>query len=108
MEDRRKLTLSVPIDVWEFLNDPSVCSQRGKGDYLAELVRKEIKRRKRRLEKAYRKEQRDEAEKTSDPSAVGKLDVSLLCEMEKKSIRYGTDGRNENLQQPQVWWRLSK
>uniref|UniRef100_I5AXM9 Uncharacterized protein n=1 Tax=Eubacterium cellulosolvens (strain ATCC 43171 / JCM 9499 / 6) TaxID=633697 RepID=I5AXM9_EUBC6 len=62
MEERKKLTLSVPIDVWEFLNDPSVCSQRGKGDYLAELVRKEIKRRKRRLEKAYRKEQRDEAE----------------------------------------------
>nr|WP_027871414.1 hypothetical protein [[Eubacterium] cellulosolvens] len=108
MEDRRKLTLSVPIDVWEFLNDPSVCSQRGKGDYLAELVRKEIKRRKRRLEKAYRKEQRDEAEKANDPSTVGKLDVSLLREMEKKSIRYGTDDRNENLQQPQVWWRLSK
>lgn len=61
--DRRKMTISMPMDVWEFLNDPSVCSKRGKGDYLAKLVRKEIKKRQRRKEKqsaeAYRTNAQD-------------------------------------------------
>ena len=105
LDQEGRVYIIYPVN--EIQEDTSL-SKRKILDYLAELVRKEIKRRKRRLEKAYRKEQRDEAEKTSDPSAVGKLDVSLLREMEKKSIRYGTDDRNENLQQPQVWWRLSK